>query len=342
MRKRATALVLLLCLSLTACGGGEAGRGQGLFERASGIPEDTVLLTVDGREVPAWRYLYWLACGCGRLQEQYRSAGVTLDWEAPLEGGTLADYAKDQALADTAVYATVENWAERWGCALDDGDTRAMEDAWAERTAEYGGEEPYLAALADMGLNRVRAEELSGTGRLYAKLYGLCGTEDGPLAPEDAELDAFAAEQGRITVNRILISAGTDREDARRRAEEVFAKLNTAENLAEEFGAMAAAGDDPEGSRTLIPGEGTLDGALEEAALALEAGQCSGILESGEGFSILLREQPDRAALTGAYFDEMLQRAAGNAALQTTEQYEELDVAEFAAALDRERHLPDR
>lgn len=337
MRKRAIALALLLCLTLTACGGEEAGQGQGLFQRASGIPEDAVLLTVDGREVPAWRYLYWLACGCGRLQEQYRSAGVTLDWDAPLEGGTLADYAKDQALADTALYATVENWAETWGCTLDDSDARAMERAWAERAAEYGGEGPYLAALADMGLDRARAEELSGTGRLYAGLYRLYEAEGSPLAPESEELEAFAAEGGQVTVNRILIGAGTDREDARRRAEEIFARLNMAEDMAAEFGILSAEGDDPAGPRTLIPGDGALGEDLEAAALALEVGQCSGILESGEGFSILLREQPDRKALMEAYFDELLQRAAAGAALQTTEYYESLDVAAFAGGLARER-----
>lgn len=105
MRKRTITLALLLCLILTACGGREDSRSQGLFQRASGMDEDAVLLTVDGREVPAWRYLYWLDRGCGRLQEQYRSAGLPLDWNAPLEGGTLADYVKDQALADTALYA---------------------------------------------------------------------------------------------------------------------------------------------------------------------------------------------------------------------------------------------
>ena len=135
MRKRTITLALLLCLILTACGGREDSRSQGLFQRASGMDEDAVLLTVDGREVPAWRYLYWLDRGCGRLQEQYRSAGLPLDWNAPLEGGTLADYVKDQALADTALYATVENWAETYGCALDEEDQAALESVWMEEAA---------------------------------------------------------------------------------------------------------------------------------------------------------------------------------------------------------------
>ena len=253
MKKRVTALALALCLVLTACGGREDGRGQGLFQRDSEMEEDKALLTVDGREVPAWRYLYWLRRCCGRLQEQYRAAGLQLDWNAPVEGGTLADYVKDQALADTALYATVENWADLHGCTLDEEDLAALESAWTEKAAEYG------------------------------------------------------------------------------RAAEAFARLNTAEDQRAEFAALAAEGDDPAGPRTFTPGDGTLDGALEAAAQALEEGQCSGILETGEGFSILLRGETDRSGVEEAYFDHLLQKAAENAPVGLTEEYKALDPAAFAA-----------
>lgn len=337
MRKRTITLALLLCLILTACGGREDSRSQGLFQRASGMDEDAVLLTVDGREVPAWRYLYWLDRGCGRLQEQYRSAGLPLDWNAPLEGGTLADYVKDQALADTALYATVENWAETYGCALDEEDQAALESVWMEEAAEHGGEEAYLQVLADMGMDRGRMEELSGTGRLYAKLYRLYATEGSGLAPEAEALEAFAQDQGWITVDRVLAAAGEDRESARQRAAEAFARLNIAEDLTAEFTALAAAGDDPAGPRTLTLGDGTLNQELEAAALALETGQCSGILETEEGFSILLRRETDRSGVEEAYFDHLLQKAAESSAVQLTEAYEALDPATFAAELAQVR-----
>lgn len=331
------ALALTLCLVLTACGGGEAGGGQGLFEQSSGIPEEAVLLTVDGREVPAWRYLYWLDRCCERLREQYRAAGLSLDWKAPLEGGTLADYVKDQALADTALYATVETWAEKYGCALEEEDRAAMESDWAEQTEECGGEAAYLHRLADRGLNRERMEELTGTGRLYAKLYRLYSTEGSALAPAAEALEAYARKQGRVTVDRFLAAAGEDRESARQRAAEAFAGLNTAEDLAAEFKTLAAGGDDPAGTRTFIPGDGTLAPALEAAALTLEPGQCSGILESGEGFSILLREETDLSGMEEAYFDHLLQEAAENSAVRLSVEYETLDPAAFAAETARHR-----
>ena len=152
-----TVAALLVCLCLAACSAPtETG---GLLGQASGLEEEEVLLTVDGREVPAWRYLYWLAYTCDRVAARYRDAGVTLDWRAPLEGGTLADYAKDQALADTALYATVENWAEKYGCRLSETEQQAA--------AEH--EEPeYLETLADMGLDQARALELESCTRSCA------------------------------------------------------------------------------------------------------------------------------------------------------------------------------
>lgn len=338
MRKRVTILALVLCLTLTACGGGEDSRGQTSFlGAAAGIQEDAVLLTVDGREVLAWRYLYWLAYTCDRVRERYEENGLKLDWDTPLGGGTLADYARDQALADTALYATVENWAERYDCGLTGEDQIALDEDWAEKAADHGGEEAYLEILADMGLDQTRAKELSGVGQMYAKLYALSNTADSALAPDREALEEFAAEQGLLTVDRILVSAGADKEAARRRAAEIFSQLNSAADQTAKFTELAAAGDDTTGPRTLSPGDGVLDTSLEEAAGTLAEGQCSGILESGEGFSILLRLPTAPESVSAGYFDQRLQSAAEGAAVETAEEYGKLDIAGFYRSLQAVR-----
>jgi len=323
MRKRIMALALVLCLGLSGCAV-EKEEKPSLLGRAAGMEEEQVLLTVDGREVPAWRYLYWLAFTCGQIREKYKDAGLTLDWKTPVTGGTLGDYAKDQALANTALYATVETWAERCGCALSEAERAEAAGVWEEQCEAHGGEEAYLKELADLGLDRLRAEELTEVGLLYAKLCRLALTEG-------SELSGLLEAADSLTVDRILISAGEDREAARERAAEVFSRLNGAEDPAAAFSALAAEGDDTAGPRTLLPGD--LPQSLEEAARALEEGQYSGILESEEGFSILRRLAPESAAPAEEAFDQLLQQAAEGALVQTAPAYDGLDAAAFDAAL---------
>ena len=70
--KRVFALLLAaaLCAGLLAgCGKAKEGTVKsGLFYDASGISPDTVLLTVDGRDVTADRYFYWLTDACDSMR----------------------------------------------------------------------------------------------------------------------------------------------------------------------------------------------------------------------------------------------------------------------------------
>ena len=322
MKKRTAALALALCLVLSGCAPKREDPESSLLGRAAELGEDVALLTVDGREVPAWRYLYWLAFTCDQIREKYQSTGLTLDWQAPVTGGSLAEYAKDQALANTALYATVENWAERYGCVLSESERAALAETWAEQAEAHGGEAAYLEELASLGLDRLRAEELTEVGMLYAKLYDLCLTEG-------SELSGLLDAADTLTVDRIFIQAGEDREAAREKAASVFSQLNGAEDPSAAFPALAAEGDDAAGPRPLLPG--TLPPSLEEAAKALEEGQFSGILESEEGFSILRRLTSEGTA--GETFDQLLQAAAGEALVRTAPAYDRLDAAAFDAAL---------
>ncbi|MBE6963624.1 MAG: hypothetical protein E7443_03350 [Ruminococcaceae bacterium] len=331
MKKCVIALTLLLCLTLSACGGetkDEQGQ-QSFLGKAVGLAEDAVLLKVDGREIAAWQYLYWLNRGWEDVCRQYRSADAGVDWETSVEGGTLAGYVKQQALENTVLYATVENWAEKYGCTLTEAEKQEVSADWDTQAASRGGEAIYLAELAKQGLDRVRAEALAAVSVQYGKLRDFCRKEDSPLLPDDAALADYADTVGVLTVDRILIAAGADREGARQRAAEVFSALNNAPDQAAAFDALAKEGDDPLGARTVTRGDGTLPAALEEAAAMLEVGQFSGILESEEGFSILKRLPPARDALLDGYFDALLLSAAAEAFVTQTQEYAELDVVDF-------------
>ena len=340
MKFRIMGLALSLCLVLSSCGGQDGGGQASLLAQATGWDDTQTLLVIGGREVPGWRYLYWLAGACDQVQEEYTLSGAELDWQAAVGTGTLADEVKDQALRDTALYTQVELWAEQYGYTLTQEDQASLEQEWQEQTA--GGEEMALRQLESQGLTRERAEELASVGLLYAGLYRMCQTEGSPLAPTQEELQAFAVQQGIVTVDRIFYPAGEDADAARAQAEKAFSALNGAADQAEVFTALASAAGDPAGPRTITVGDGMLDPELEEAAAALEEGQCSGILETEAGFSILRRLSDDSQELAGAWFDVQLQNAAADVSVETGERYDQLDPAEFYTALERLREQPEQ
>ena len=327
-------MVLSVSLLLTACGG-EGGQ-ETCLGRAAGWDETEILLEVDGREVPAWRYLYWLARDCRQLAQEYQEAGQPLDWQSILSGGkTLGEYVKTQALADTALYATVENWAEIYGC-VQEQTPEAADEAWQAYAQTQGGEEKCLETLEKEGLNRQRWEELAAAGRAYGALYQLFSTPGSLLAPVEGELEQFARDEGWVRVDRILVARGEDDAAASEKAAQLFSQLNVAENQEQTFTALAQAGDDTGRPWTFRLGDGVLDSSLEEAAVALEEGQCSGILESEEGYSILRRLPLDTTALAAEYFDHLLMEAAEAAEITAAAAYENLDTAAFWQALTEE------
>ena len=171
--KRCIAFCLALgaAISLTACGGGDTEGG--LLCKASGIRPDTVLLSVDGRDVSAQRYLYWLAYACDYIADYYDS-GEGIQWGDTVSGQSLEDYAKDQALQNAALYATVETWAEDYGCTLTDEDRTAMDREWAARAAQFGGRWLWAVVVAAAAVVlwrrgcRLRGKGLFAAGLLLA------------------------------------------------------------------------------------------------------------------------------------------------------------------------------
>lgn len=318
MKKGALILVLAALLALTA------GCGTKKTESAPSSDEialDTVVLTIDGREIPAWRYLCWLAYDCGRLAEQYRAAGLEPDWTAPAEdGGTLSDYVRQQALADTALYATVENWAEARSIRPSESDLAALEARAADWEAE-----PHLQSLGVLGLGASEALDLLTDAWLYARMAERFTAGDWHPAPTEADIAAFAEEEGWLTLDWLCLTPGDgDRETCRSRAAELFSRLNGGEDPAAVFSSVSE-DRGATGGETFRAGTGVLPPSIEEAALALEEGQWSGILEDGSGCYLLLRRPLDTGVVTAAYFDRLLLSAADGADITETEAFRQMD-----------------
>ena len=109
----------------------------------------------------------------------------------------------------------------------------------------------------------------------------------------------------------------------------MFSCLNGAEDPAKEFAALAAEGDDSAGPRQ--SDASVWNEELLEAARSLAVGQYTGILESEEGFSILMRLEPDLSGIREAHFDSLLQQAAEDAEVVLQPLYYELHPADLTS-----------
>ena len=88
---------------------------------------------------------------------------------------------------------------------------------------------------------------------------------------------------------------------------------------------------------------GTMVASFEDAAAALEPGQISGIVESDYGYHIILRKDllealeadpEQRVSLAETHLTTLLTILSGEATVEKTNHFKDLDVAEFYAAYE--------
>ena len=291
-------LTLLLILVLTGC---TAAPPAPETDTPPAPPPTPAAFTVGDREVPVWAYRYWLDLACQQVEQLYETAGETPDWTAA-GPDSLSAQVREQAMADAALCAVVDTWAEDWACGLTEADQAQLDQLWQERAAAHGGEEAYLRSLQDRGLTGEQARQLAETGQRYQKLHTAALDPQNPHAPDPEALSAFAEEQGICTVDRIQ----TTGEAARHRIEVLFSRLNAASDPQTAFSTLAQEGDDHTGPRTCRLDDSTLPPSLQDAAWDLKPGQHSGILTSGEDYAILLRLPTDLTALVPQWLDAQL------------------------------------
>jgi len=355
MRRRGIlTLVLLTAVCLTGCGPSAAAREAdsppGLYEQASGLDPDTVLLTAGGRDIPAGRYLYWLTYDCDYLQETMDAQGQLLDWNAKRDDGrAMAGYVKEQARDTAALYAIVESWAEEYGCGLTPEDEAAMEQEWQRLCGKYGGEQRYLAELAWMGLTRQQAEGFTGDYFRYERLQDLAKTPGSALAPSDAELDDFIKARGYITADILFLSTQNTDEaglaGVRERADRVLKALSESADPIGTFPSLISTYGDKQVSRTdctFSPGDGQVDAVVEQAAQALSEGQHSAVLEVPGGLAVVLRLPLNRDLPAADWLDEALRQALAGAEIAVSKAYDAIDPADFYEKLTAARQSLDR
>ena len=305
---RLAALCSLLLLA--ACGGKDrfdAGKvEEGGCYQLTGIAPDAVAMRVDGIDVPMDMYFYNLCYAASYMESYMNMYGMDLDWSMELqEGETVLDVTKDSILENTKSFAVIEKLAQENNVILDEAALSELETERAETVESLGGEESYRAELAKLGLSEETYDRMCRSDYLYSALEELAATEGSSLYATDEQLIAYAAEQGYMTADHILLLTRDmstyqeldDETKAEKKAlaEELKAKLDayTGDDLigyftelADEYSEDSGRAGNPEGYTF---GSGQMVEEFESAAAALGEGEVSEIVESYYGYHIILR-----------------------------------------------------
>ena len=233
-----TAALTFAVVSVSPSNGFTSGSLQeGMSYDTCGVSPDAVVASVDGNGATADLITYWIGYNATYLNSymQYYGGGA-LDWDYVMSDGTaMPDYVKNDVLTTVKQELVIENLAEKYGVELTDEQLSAMESDEQGFIEQYGGEEGFDAELAKLGLRRETYERITRTNYLYQDLYKLYLTEGSALYASNEDLAAYAAAQGYITADHILLTTVDTATGEALSDEAIAEKKALAEELAEKL-----------------------------------------------------------------------------------------------------------
>lgn len=328
--------------------------------QATGISRDTVLFTVDGRDVTADQYLYWLLTSISEA----KNAGYLADdeaWEETIEDQPTSDYLKGQALEISKLYAVVANHAEEAGAGVTEEQRAEAEEQLDQMGSLY---EQYYGLTTQEWLDQqcITREGYLSLNDAYYQVQNLQSSmeEAGELTPTDEDIQNMIDSEGIYNCKHILIafpahedgSEVTDEEKAatKAEAEALYQEITSAADPITAFdNAMNEKSDDgrdetsgellkPNGytflsTGALLDGSSSLVTEFVTAGTALAEDEISAPVETDYGYHILLRQNADnedtRAAYPNYAMNQMLKQWTADAKVETTDAYDKLDPKTF-------------
>ena len=315
-------------------------RGAGdFYTQTSGLDSDAVVMTVDGRDVTAQEYLYYVLNYGYQYYSYYAMAGASVDWNMAVDGAgtvTLAEMIRAQAQESVVQDCVLCNTAETNGISVTQEDMDAFRANIDSMKEMYG--EDLSGVLMSYGLTEKLWGMRNDVSCLSAGLQEAYLT--GALRPDAAALQALVSEHGLTMARSVLVStANLDDEgieQAKTAAEEYRTRIAEAEDMVAELVAVnTELGVSDEENVAGLYHCGHDHGAGEEDPIcetleALELGELSRVVEAEDGFYLLLREEIDTDTAVQLKFGEDLETAMANAkVVYNEENMDRLDVGQF-------------
>lgn len=339
---------------------------SGIFYELTGVSPETTVMTVSGVGISAEEYLYWVSYLCASIEYNIISYNAyygmyaelvnedgTLNWNGEFQDGmTLAEYILEEAESTIKFYTAIELMAQKYNCGLDSADLAAIATDLNGAIEELGSQEAFEAYLKKLGICQDTFQDLASSQYLFDNLL-LLVLEEGTdlyLAPEN--YNKYATYADHILLMTIDAASGkpmSPEEMAAKKAtiEDLLAQLQASGDMLTLFDSLADQYSEDTGRATNPDGyvftPGTMVASFEDAAAALEPGQISGIVESDYGYHIILRKDllealeadpEQRVSLAETHLTTLLTILSGEATVEKTNHFKDLDVAEFYAAYE--------
>ena len=365
MKKTGIVACLMAALLLSGCtpktpDPAPAGEHD-IVREVLGIPGDTTLLTIDGVDVPAGRYLFWLVNAI-ETEKYYGGLETDEDWIQQVDGMTMRDALKGQALQSLILYQVVETHAAQRGAAASQEDIDELDAQLQSLEEQAGGAEYFQNRLDTVCISKEDFRAINLVPYLDEALSKQM-EERGELEVSEEELDGIIEENGLYGAKHILISTrrlnadGTgyeefsdeERAQALEKAQDLREQLRGAGESEELFDELmneySEDGRNEDGTLAMPDGytlvyAGQMVPEFEEGAMALQEGEISEPIESQFGYHIILRLPLDRAELReqfgGDYkLNQTMRDWMDDAVVTTTSIYDELDPKVFYDTLQQ-------
>ena len=316
----------------------------------TGLKSDETVATVDGTKIAAGELMYWIAVNCDNLLNYYYYYGVTeLPWDSTDESGenTLADFVLEDAVNYAALQRLLAKKGKSAGLTVSQENEDAIQSAMDAMEANFTANGVTMKQyLWQQGLTSELYRWNCECDYLYEALAQDNFGPDSPNPPTEESILAVREANGEYKVKHILL-ANIDTSTREALDEQTVAeKKATAEKLLVDLRKsddpmalfdkyMNTLSEDP-GLATnpegyVFTANTSVDPAFEEAALALENGQISDVVEGVSGYHIIMRlplevdvEQEKDEYIT-AKMAELANSWIEQAEIKTTKAFDKLD-----------------
>jgi hypothetical protein len=310
-QKRIFALLLaaiMLAGLFSACGNptqGEEDSGEDSAQQDIIDPETVVATAADG-DITWGQVCYWMYY---QMSDYYNQYGTTPNLSVEIsEGYTYGDYMLETAIDQMVRYRAIEKYAEENNIALVEADTAGVDDYIQKMIDQYGSEEAYEQAVADMNATPEDIRTIQELNFLNQRVFKTIYGPEGDKLSDEA-LASFAETNGFVMAKIILFLKIDETGEAL--DEETVAKAKTAaEDAAAQLDAWTEASSayaTKEELFTALMNELSEDTELENfpdgyivgpddmyediynAILDLEVGQISGVVDTDTCYAIIQR-----------------------------------------------------